>query len=231
MDYLKRNKNKITMNKVGIILTTMNQLELTKKALKSLFENTSNFDLVVVDNNSTDGTQEYIREQGIALISFDRYASLTEALNVGIRHFFDKETLELHYDICWIHNDMTFYPEWLANLQKYLENNEKCGRVASHNMRDPLAPERPGNELPCLIRGHVLKIIGLFDERFIGIGGREDWDLNNRIVRDGYTVMITPESKVYHIGMATRSLRNTDPEAQHNAGVYFQKWNTYDPLV
>lgn len=219
------------MNKVGIILTTMNQLELTKKALKSLFEHTSNYDLVVVDNNSNDGTVEFVKEQGIGLIHFEKDTSLTEALNAGIRYFFDRENSETHYDICWIHNDMTFFPDWLTNLQKYLETHEKCGRVASHNMRDPLAPERPGNELPCLIRGHVLKQIGLFDERFIGIGGREDWDLNNRIVRDGWSVMITPESRVLHVGMATRSLRNTDPEANYNAMIYFQKWNTYDPLV
>lgn len=219
------------MNKVGIILTTMNQLEMTKKALKSLYENTFNYDLVVVDNNSTDGTVEFLEEQGIKVIHFDKDTSLTEALNAGIRYFFDRESPGLHYDICWIHNDMTFFPDWLTNLQKYFEEHPKCGRVASHNMRDPLLPERPGNELPCLIRGHVLKQIGLFDERFIGIGGKEDWDLNNRIVRDDWTVMITPESKVFHIGMGTRSLRNTDSEAGYNSGIYFQKWQTHDPLV
>lgn len=219
------------MNKIGIILTTMNQLELTKKALKSLYEKTSNFDLVVVDNNSNDGTVEYIKEQNIPIIEFDKDTSLTEALNAGIRYFFERERDDQHYDICWIHNDMTFLDGWLDGLQKYLVDHPECGRVSSHNMRDELAPERSGNELPFLIRGHVLKQVGLFDERFIGIGGREDWDLNNRIVRDGWTVMITPESRVHHIGMATRSLRNTDPEAGHNAGVYFQKWNTYDPLV
>lgn len=194
-------------------------------------ENTNNYDLVVVDNASDDGTQAWVKEQGINIVECKEYTSLTEALNKGIRYFFDKETEGLHYDICWIHNDMTFYPNWLGALEEYLEKHQECGRVASHNMRDPLLPERSGNELPCLIRGHVLKKIGLFDERFIGIGGREDWDLNNRIVDNGYTVMITPESRVYHIGMATRSLRNTDPEAGHNAAVYHQKYGTYDPKV
>lgn len=219
------------MNKIGIILTTYNNLDMTKKALKSLVENTNDYDLVVVDCNSTDGTQEWIREQGINIVTSDHYVSLTEALNSGIRYFFDKENDTTHYDICWIHNDMTFEVRWLEALREYLVKHPKCGRVASQNTRDQILPERSGNELPCLIRGHVLKQIGLFDERFIGIGGREDWDLNNRIVRDGWTVMITPESRVFHVGMATRSQRNTDTEAGTNAGTYYSKWNTYDPLV
>lgn len=216
------------MKTVGIMLTTMNLLSMTKATLKSLMENTQGYELVVVDNNSNDGTQEWIKEQGIAIIEFHEQTDLTVALNAGIRHFFNKETPEKFYDVCWIHNDMSFYPGWLDALVKYLEEHPECGKVASHNMRDPLAPERPGNELPCLIRGHALKKIGLYDERFIGIGGREDWDLNNRMLDNHFTVMITPESKVYHVGMATRSLRNTNPEADHNSMVYFSKYGTYD---
>lgn len=219
------------MNRTGIILTTFNQLELTKKALASLIENTADYDLIVVDNNSTDGTQQWIKDQGFNIIEFREYTSLTKALNAGINYFFDRENYDLKYNICWIHNDMTFFPKWLDALEEYLETHHECGKVSSHNMRDPLAPERSGNELPCLMRGATLKLVGLFDERYIGIGGREDWDMNNRIVDSNQTVMITPESRVYHIGMATRSLRNTNDEANYNANIYFQKWGTYDCKV
>lgn len=219
-------------NTVGIMLTTMNQLELTKKAIKSLIQNTSYpYELVIVDNNSNDGTQEWVKEQGFEIIEFKENTSLTEALNAGIRFFLNKENEFKAYDIAWIHNDMEFYPNWLTALVKYLEEHPECGRVSSHNMRDPLAPERSGNELPFLIRGHIFKTIGMFDEKFIGIGGREDWDLNNRIIQDNFTVMITPESRVLHKGMGTRSLRNTDAEANFNASVYYNKWGTYDAKV
>lgn len=218
-------------HRTGIILTTYNLLDLTKKALISLIENTADYDLVIVDNNSTDGTQQWVKDQGLNIIEFTEDTSLTKALNAGINYFFDRETNDVQYNVCWIHNDMTFFPRWLDALEEYLEQHPECGKVASHNMRDALAPERSGNELPCLMRGHTLKKIGLFDERFIGIGGREDWDMNNRIIDNNQTVMITPESKVFHVGMATRSLRNTDPEAQHNAGVYFSKYGTYDSKV
>lgn len=210
----------------------MDQLELTKKAIKSLIQNTTRqYELVIVDNNSSDGTQEWIKEQGFDIIEFKENTSLTEALNAGIHFFIDKDNEDISYDVAWIHNDMEFHNGWLTGLVNYLEEHPKCGRVSSHNMRDPLAGERPGNELPFLIRGHVFKTIGMFDEKYIGIGGREDWDLNNRIVRDNWTVMITPDSRVMHTGMATRRLRDTDSEANHNAAVYHSKWGTYDALV
>jgi GT2 family glycosyltransferase len=219
------------MNKVGIFLTTFNLLEGTKKTLASLIQNTANYDLIVVDNNSTDGTQQWIKDQGIHIIEFKQQTDLTVALNAGIKYFLEKEIDDLYYDVCWIHNDMIFYPGWLDALQEYFEKHSECGKVAPHNMRDPLQPERPGNELPCLLRGTTLKQIGLYDERFIGIGGREDWDMNNRMVESNWTVMITPESKVYHEGMATRKLINTDPEAGYNANIYFQKYGTYECKV
>lgn len=210
--------------RTGIFLTTFNLLEMTKKTIASLIQNTENYDFVVVDNNSTDGTQEWVKQQGIPIIEFDKQTDLTVALNAGIRYFLNKDNDRFMYDVCWIHNDMTFYPQWLEKLEEYFRQHEKCGKVAPHNMRDALAPERSGNELPCLIRGHLLKRIGFYDERYIGIGGYEDWDLNRRIINEGFTVMITPESKVYHIGMATRSLRNTNPEQEYNNHQYFLKW-------
>ncbi len=210
----------------GVILTTFNFLDNTKKCLKSFFENTTDYELVVVDNNSTDGTQEFITNQGLHLITFDHWVGISEALNAGIRYFLNQETPEKKYNLCWIHNDMTFYPNWLPALSNYLEKHIKCGRVASHNMRDPLAPERAGNELPFLIRGSVFKEIGMFDERYKGTAGKEDWDMNNRILDHGYSIMITPESKVLHTGAVTRSgLMPKDWENFNNA-LYFSKFGT-----
>lgn len=219
------------MNRVGIILTTFNKLDLTKDCLKSLVQNTDDYDLVVVDCMSDDGTREWIQEQGIDLITFDERVGVSTSINAGIRHFFEKETEELHYDICWIHNDMTFFPGWLDGLKNYLEEHPDCGRVASHNMRDPMDEERPGNELPFLIRGHCFKSIGMFDERYLGACGYDDWDFNNRLLENNWSVMITPESRVYHIGAATRAGMCTEEWEQHNANLYYSKFGTYDAKV
>jgi len=219
------------MNRIGIILTTFNHLDLTKKCLKSLIENTKDYELVVVDNMSNDGTREFIKAQGIPMIEIDEWVGVSTALNTGIRYFFTKENQSNFYDICWIHNDMTFWPYWLDGLRDYLLKHQECGRIASHNMRDPLNPERPGNELPFLIRGAVLKKIGLFDERYKGSAGKEDWDMNNKLLDNHWTVMITPESKVFHTGCATRSgLMPKEWEEENNA-LYFSRWGTHNPKV
>lgn len=222
------------MNKTGIILTTFNKLDLTKKALKSLAENTNDYELLVVDNQSTDGTREWIQEQGIAMIEFDEWVGVSTALNAGIRHFFDKEYEGgPQYDICWIHNDMEFLQGWMDALREYLEQNPKCGRVNCQNLRDGDGgePERPGNELPFLMRGHVLKTVGMFDERYKGACGYEDWDHNNKLLENDWTIMITPKARVIHTGMATRSGMCSPEWENHNSTLYCQKWGTHESKI
>jgi len=49
---------------VSIIILTYNQLEYTKKCIESIFEHTKEpFELIVVDNGSTDGTVEYLETE------------------------------------------------------------------------------------------------------------------------------------------------------------------------
>ena len=56
-------------NKLSIITLTYNKLnEATKPFLKSLYasmQNESDFELILVDNGSTDGTVEFLKDFGI----------------------------------------------------------------------------------------------------------------------------------------------------------------------
>ena len=54
---MTRDKSKLT----SIILLTFNQLELTKKCIESIGAYTEvPYELIIVDNNSTDGTKKYL---------------------------------------------------------------------------------------------------------------------------------------------------------------------------
>ena len=45
---------------LSIITLTLNNLEYTKKYIESLYRFTSDFELIIVDNASTDGTVDYL---------------------------------------------------------------------------------------------------------------------------------------------------------------------------
>jgi GT2 family glycosyltransferase len=69
--------------------------------------------------------------------------------------------------------------------------------------------------------------VGLFDERFIKCGGYEDWDYNNRVLAEGYQVMITKGSVVWHPTMGTRKNHDESESGRKNAELYSQKWGPY----
>ena len=47
--------------KLSVITLTYNKLEYTKKFIESLYKYTKDFELIIVDNGSTDGTVEYLK--------------------------------------------------------------------------------------------------------------------------------------------------------------------------
>jgi hypothetical protein len=150
--------------------------------------------------------------------------SLANALNAAFRYWLD---LGCEY-IGWVHPDMRFDDaDWLAGLLHELRCWPRIGKVCAANTRDP-SPKGiiDGHEQCFLIRSSVLREIGLFDEGYVGIGGYEDWDMNQRVLNAGYRVVVTPRSKVFHEGMATRSRRDTTAEAIANANHYREKWGT-----
>ena len=78
------------MPEVSVIICTLNRLEYLRKALKSLIEQTapaSYFEVVVVDNGSTDGTAAYVQEQSkqhsFIKYLFEPKVGLSNARNSG----------------------------------------------------------------------------------------------------------------------------------------------------
>jgi len=49
------------MNK-SVMMVTYNRLELTKQTVDNIYKTTSDFNFIIVDNGSTDGTVEYLHE-------------------------------------------------------------------------------------------------------------------------------------------------------------------------
>ena len=86
--------------------------------LQSLANQTcSEFQILVVDNASSDGSIEYMRENypDIELISLNQNYGFSAAVNVGIRHSTTPYVLLLN-------NDTTVAPEFVDEMIKAIEN-------------------------------------------------------------------------------------------------------------
>jgi len=157
---------------------------------------------------------------------------LATSLNMCMEYLLNNSSVGY---IGWFHPDMVGHPKWLSTLVKSMINYQKAGKISAYNSRDNPNPPTyilySGHEQCYLIRRGVLERVGLFDERYMGIGGYEDWDMNNRIREEGFEVLINPRSVVRHIGMFTRSQKDQSFYAQMNRNYYFSKWGTYDERI
>lgn len=89
------------MNKVGILIVTFNRLSLLKEELVSIYSQSyKNFDIIVVDNGSTDGTAQWLDNQRELIV-------LHQANVGGAGGFFTgmKFIAEHNYQYCWLMDD------------------------------------------------------------------------------------------------------------------------------
>lgn len=101
-------------------------MELTKECIKSIRKYTKKgtYELIVVDNNSTDGTRDWIKERyDIKPVFNDENLGFPAGCNVGIK------AANVNNDILLLNNDTVLTPRWLENLQIALYSSDKIGAV------------------------------------------------------------------------------------------------------
>ena len=97
--------------KLSIITLTYNKLEYTKKFVTSLYKYTKDFELIIVDNGSSDGTVEYLKSLGVKLILNEENHGFSRGNNQGL------ELAEGEY-IGFLNNDILLYPNWFEECEK-----------------------------------------------------------------------------------------------------------------
>ncbi|WP_294002130.1 glycosyltransferase family 2 protein [uncultured Megasphaera sp.] len=111
------------INKVATIVVTYNRLELLKKNIEALnkIQCDCMFDILIIDNASTDGTKEYIgtlKEKNIKYYNTGKNIGGAGGFNFGI-----KKAAEQGYKWIWLMDDDTMPAE--DSLQKLLEVDKK----------------------------------------------------------------------------------------------------------
>jgi glycosyltransferase involved in cell wall biosynthesis len=213
--------------------------------------------IVVVDAGSTDGSVPYWLDKSFVItvsLSGRNLQHLSHALNEGIQHAIEAMDAEF---VVWLHADMKIVEQdWLEKMIERFQKDD-VGKLHPFNVGDGRADhgdEHPGNSCPWMIRTDLLKLVSdrrselsfktnsrhrtrpkneleCFNEGYIGIGGYEDWDLNNVILDIGKSVLISPVTKIYHSGMGTRERRDTTFEQRYNASLYAHIWGDAKPRV
>lgn len=141
----------------NIIIVTWNAFEYTKLTLERLFETTHHsFMLTIIDNNSNDGTIEFLKnlslsencvKYNLVLNNFNK--GYGGAINQGYE--FSKKYNCLYTCVC--NNDVFFQGNWLKTL-------EECLNLEEYKNIGILSPMRPSDDiLDCYDRDSSLKCV------------------------------------------------------------------------
>jgi GT2 family glycosyltransferase len=217
------------------LILTHNNLGLTKKCVDSLMRQDTDCWVHVVDNDSTDGTWEWIKGATTAPVQFKPQIGVSAGWNVGLKFLFECEDAE--HVLCV--NSDTVLPRWFySSLLSY--DGPFISGVSVDNM-DVIASHEPRKELaPCpdfsawLMRRECWDKVGKFDENQVLYCS--DLDYHIRAHRAGVRLM-NAGVPFYHQRSST--LNNANPkekraiqmQADADRLVFYEKYcfHTWSP--
>jgi hypothetical protein len=211
--------------RVSIVITTYNKKRDVLKCVRSLKElNYQNYEIIVVDNGSTDGTSEAIRQDfpDVKLITGDKNLGVTGGQNLGIKHsngeyifFFDHDliasrnilselvvVMQGDSDIGLAGPIIYYYGDpnrvWAAGTSIDLTTGKVSFNAVGQTDRGQFFRAMEVQVLPIyMVRREVFNRIGLFDDIYFLV--YEDTDFCIRAKRAGYRIVCVPEAKVWHM--------------------------------
>lgn len=122
------------MNKIIALVVTYNRKNLLKENIEALLaQSYSEFDILIVDNASTDGTKEFMDNYK----GNDRIIYENTGANLGGAggfHYGLKKAVELGYDYCWLMDDDTIPKEVALKVlvEKSKEINNEFSYLCSY---------------------------------------------------------------------------------------------------
>jgi GT2 family glycosyltransferase len=196
--------------RVSVIVCTYNGARTIRQCLDALAGlQYPNYEVIVVDDGSTDLTAEIVAESGVRLISTDN-RGLSSARNIGLR----AATGEI---VAYVDDDAYPDPHWLSYLVHTFRSTDHAGvggpnllppddglvaRCVAHSpggpthvlLTDQVAEHIPGCNMA--FRAKRLREVGAFDRQFRIAG--DDVDVCWRLQQSGYTLGFHPAAVVWH---------------------------------
>ena len=239
---------------VTVVTVNWNRFSETCDCIDSfLVQESVNVSFIIVDNGSTDGSQELLREKypDACVISLPKNLGFAGGFNIGICR-----AIEENADFVLIVNndtvaDKKLLKELLSGIQErevgvvapviyYSDPKDKTwsagGNIATCLLQ-PINSHHIRNKLPVLpvyrtflsgccllIKKEVIKTFGLFDERFFLY--YEDLDYCLRIRNVGWKMKLIPNAKLWHKGSLSSNGKMSANERYfmaRSSGIYFRK--------
>ncbi|MDW2799623.1 glycosyltransferase family 2 protein [Clostridium boliviensis] len=213
--------------KVTIIIPNYNGLKFMEPCFKALkAQSDQNFELLVVDNGSTDGSVNWLKDHQIPSIFLEENTGFSGAVNIGIQESATPYVILLN-------NDTEPEPDYVKEMVKAIERSPKIFSVSSKmiqlyhkDLMDDagdmysvlgwayqrgVGQKSNGYKKACRVfsacagaaiyRREVFGKIGGFDEMHFAY--LEDMDVGYRARIWGYENWYCPKAVVYHVGSGT----------------------------
>ena len=240
------------MSTISFIVPHLCNYILTNELLKGLRASISlseDFDIIIVDDFSTDGSQDWL-----ASLDDPHIKKIFNSENIGYARSNNKGAAAARGDVLvLLNNDLLFKPGWLQPMLALLDSPalnaglvgnrqyrvddgaldhagvamsyggklDHLRTVGSELRRPPVArPVFAVTGACCVIRRSDFEALGGFDERFVN--GGEDIDLCMRIRAMGKRIYVAQDSQVLHHVSMSRDRASVQNE--HNSRRLYGKW-------
>lgn len=206
------------MKKVLIIIITYNGMRWMERCLSSATASPDFADVYVLDNNSSDGTADYVQRNfpSVILVRSKENLGFAKGNNEGFKY-----ALENGYDSVYLLNqDAWITPETLPKLYSLAKSNPSFGILSPLQMqadgehfnkafgRDVMPAAKPVPDvkdilrIPFVMAAHwmitrtCLEKVGLFASILPHFGNDDNYC--HRVIYHGFSIGIVPSLKVIH---------------------------------
>jgi O-antigen biosynthesis protein len=236
----------------SVIILTYNKLDYTKACIESIRKHTESdtYEIIIIDNNSTDGTKEWLKSQSdIRVIFNSENVGFPKGCNQGI-------AVAIGDNILLLNNDVIVTHKWLENMLNCLYSDESVGAVGTvtnsaayytaipvsytninemhnfarqYNISDQTKWEERLKLIGycMLIKKEVIDQIGLLDEIFTP-GNFEDDDYSLRIRKQGFKLILCKDTFIHHYGSVSwrENIDGYTELLSSNEKKFMDKWGT-----
>jgi len=243
---------------VSIIMLTFNALEYTKKCVDSILTHTKfPFEIIIVDNNSTDGTKKYLRQLS------KEYKHITTIFNKKNRGFAAGNNQGVQKSrgdyVMLLNNDVLVSEGWLGSMIGSLDIDNEIGMVGPltnsisglqkisdvpygtdegfysyaqtirKQFSGKLTPRRRIAGFAVLMKKALYEEVKGLDVAY-GTGNYEDDDLCLKVRQKGYAIMVDESTFIHHFGSQTFKANkiNILKSLEEKGNVFKEKWPDVD---